>query len=124
MAASEDSLEEGGEETFKEDVEKRLQNQYQEKATQKYAFTRVKTNCLTWLTKKSFKVKGSRRRNGQTRNGISDMNDRLQVFLNGRKDELSSLATDVSLNIHRRHVEKNIEKKSKLIAKDEIKSQE
>ena len=52
------------------------------------------------------------------------MNDRLQVFLNGRKDELSSLATDVSLNIHRRHVEKNIEKKSKLIAKDEIKSQE
>ena len=58
MSASEDSLEEGGEETFQEDVEERLQNQYQEKATQKYAFTRVKTKCLTWLIKKTFKVKG------------------------------------------------------------------
>ena len=54
---------------------------------------------------------------------ISDTNDRVQVFLDGQKDELSSSETDVSSNIHWRHVEKSIEKKSELIAKDEIKSQ-
>ena len=54
---------------------------------------------------------------------ISDTNDRVQVFLDGQKDELSSSGTDVSSNIHWRHVEKSIEKKSELIAKDEIKSQ-
>ena len=74
--------------------------------------------------KKTFKSKESHRKNEQTGNEISDTNDSVQVFLDGRKDELSRWATDASLNIYRRHVEKSIEKKSKLIAKDEIKSQE
>ena len=42
---------------------------------------------------------------------ISDMNDRVQVFLEGQKDELSNLGTDVSSNIHWRQVEKKASKR-------------
>ena len=60
---------------------------------------------------------------GKLETDFSKTNARVQEFLGGRKDELSSVVTDVSLNTHRRHVEKSIKKKSELIAKDEIRSQ-
>ena len=40
-----------------------------------------------------------------------DTNDKEQVFLDSQKNELSSVAMDASLNIHRLHFEKSIEKR-------------